>query len=622
VTFADEPAPVPDEPGGRPPTVLLPEGVDQLTVRTFARSAREYVNIQPVEIGAVEEYGGCDIDDVGDLTAVRPRMAVPIDTSSPGDWPWDPDFDRMELWVFALKPDTQYVICIYWVDTTGAGSVVTYLEEHPVTTASARRPRILLSRWDTFNLGSQGPPVSTPERFEVRIPWCGGSWTHTWPGLGLSDRPHDLVCQGDFVSAVVSRGGFYVDSLLVYEDLGENPPAHDRAWVDVDPALFFCEVDCDEELLVGLGLPVVEHEYVGDEDRRSGREILDYPAGRFSLRLVFEDMVAAPHDWVLGAVRVTDSGDAIVPIPTKWVSVGRFGEQGDPVPTDSGSYSVSRGFSVASADGTPFSLTARSDSPADTPGSPCVPGGSGIISSYVSETPASVHNFVIDGLCIGAPYDLVLEATDDEGNVFGVLDSTYPVAPARYFFDTSEVSDTRPLWYAMDIEAQATLGPAIELEDPVGDRACWSLSGLGVGSVESYEASDWRVDPNRDPVSGTRRQLWEEANWLILGMFESPARVYTFQPWLGDAPTATSTPTIFFQPVDNSAGAAEMTRISLAIGKGIITGRDCRSEYLPVRSTGGWVPLNDLLEGVMFYPADDDFPWLWVRASNVRTVGR
>ncbi len=223
----------------------------------------------------------------------------------------------------------------------------------------------------------------------------------------------------------------------------------------------------------------------------------------------------------------------------------------------------------------------------------------------------------------------MIEATDGEGNVFGVFPSRYPLMPNRYLFETSEVSDTRSLSYVMDIEAVVYLGPAIELEDPRRDRECWSLSGLNVGVVDYFEASDWSENEVRGATPAATSLRWEEANWVTPQAFGSTSRLYSSQPLFDLFPTETSSPPIHFSPVDRSVRATEITRISFAVGHGIITGgdgsiipSDCRSEYLPVQSMGGWIPLNDLLEGVMFYPEDDDLPWLWVRASNVRTVGR
>ncbi len=479
--------------GGRPPTGFTAFGTDTLYVRMFRRSSlAEHTAVKAVPWSAdwTRPEQGCEPGEdprgpEGILTV--PRPTIPIDTASdPTGWPWDPEFDTIDLYALDLTSGTEYAICTYWLDTSAPGTVVTFWESTRVATASARHMKVSVIGYDTVNLSIDQDPIGPFDVLTVNSS-CDGytSFQTDWPGVGRFERlsPSWTLCDVGSMSGILQNGGIPIVSVIHYEDL--TPPTASRAWLDIDRDDVLCERDCSYGFVTGVALPDVDHAATG-----SGRTTR-WRAGRLNLAVEFDDPIETRTGWVLGEPESFDTSDRLDPPPvlrlvnavpgTNDYTLMRVGD---------GSFGTYRSFVI----GNDVPVTVSAELLDWSGGPPCVPGG-GTPPAYDSDGASTSHFFSFEGLCLGTSYALRVTAVDDAGVAYDVSNRRYTGDSANlYSFRTRDVSE-HPQMYATLI-----------LPDQPGLGACFQ-----VGEFRLSPASAGVHDNMRETLDVER--AWITARW-------------------------------------------------------------------------------------------------------------
>lgn len=606
VTF-DGPAPILPAVGGRPPTGLTAHGIDWLFVRTFRRSSvAERVKVEAVE-WADPDAGtppACDPDDEVGISPPLPRTTIEVDTSG-ADWPYDPDFDTLEVFGLGLSEGTQYVVCTYWIDSTGVASVVSYWEQRMVTTAAARRMTVTVPGFETVNNGPHGDPVAEPQLIHLNT-GCGRE-IYEWPGVGrfVTDQADDVLCQLDGVSSVVQNGGIPVTIVLEYEDSSANPVVYASHWLSIDRADVLCRTACVESVVQGFPMPEVEHDLIVPGGRGAIPPSF-YLAGSLVLLVEFDEPSGAHHGWHLGDEEGFDTSDAIVERPPLLTRVSKIHPLGRPEPVGDGGMGLTTLFTIENA--VPVSIDVELlDAGNPTPdGQPCMPGGAPV-PAFTSSAPATRHVFVFEGLCFGEIYQLQISAIDEAGVAYDVRDrARYGDGADKYRFDTlNRVGPTLYLpGYTFWLEAGVVLP---------GGPACHYLGDLTLTAAESFGAA---IAPTQVQRLNIRTQReWDDARWNQGSI--NPRLFDTF----GEAPSPVIT--MDLTPGNPMLGieAAEYFTVSLPIRFGDRSSECIERNISRLTESvelAAHVTLTDLLGGVVLTAPGDSSPSLTLRAVFLR----
>lgn len=605
--------PPPDSPsvGGRPPTGFTAFGTDTLYVRAFRRSSVE----ESIWVAAVEwsdEWArpeeGCDLGDgvpgVGGVSYRFPVATIPIDTTTdPSNWPYDPDFDTLDVFAFGLTEGTDYAICTHWVDTSGVEGVVSFWESTRVVTASARRMTVSLLVFDSVPLIPEVDPLEPIDFLEVRT-GCGRRETFEWPSDARYVRqdPPFTLCEVTGVSAVLQNGGIPVSMHLASYDsatyIGQS-----YVWLDIDRSDIFCRTDCIDRFFASFALPDIEHELF-DPGGRFAIPPPFYRAGRLTLLVEFDSPPEPRHGWLLGEPQSFDTSDRVVEPPPVLTRVRMGSRRSDDRPYAYGdaSFATGRIFTIENdvpvsvqvelLDGD-FFFTPRPDR------EPCTPGG-GAVPTYESTAPATLHVFALEGLCLGAYYVLRVTAVDEAGTAYDVRESPRDRANFLWFDTVQRTGSTlfTPV-YTYDLTAELILGIQTE-------RDCYRLGDLELRYVAGAApvAGVAPIDNSRANLTAIRE--WDAARWGQRA--PQPRYVFHFS-------SSVPSPPVTFR-IAGAEAREEQNWISISIRFGrpdpwCEWGTDFSEDV----SLSANPTLTELLAGVMITNGSDDYPTLFLRAD-------
>jgi hypothetical protein len=604
------------EQSGRPPTGFTASGTDTLYVRTFRRSSvSESVRVRAIEWS--DEWSGpeegCNPGDgVPESDAIFPVTTIPITgTTNPEAWPYDPDFDTLEVFALRLQEGTDYAVCSYWVDSSGVGLAVTYWEGTRIVTASARRVTVTLSRWDTVNFRDVDHHiVGEIDRVQFSARCEGGqTFIVDWPGEGRYqgwDSPA-VVCEITHLSDLLVSGGIPMTAQLSYFTTAGDPETlRVDVWLDIDRSDILCRVDCVESAGAGFPLPDVEHEEYEPTDFRSAIPPNEWSAGRWGVIVDFSDPSGTSHGWSIGEPVSFDTSDRVVeppPVVTSFSMVERRNELSYEVGEHS--YATSRRFVLRNDE--PVSAQVEVfdwEGGSTVGGTPCTPPGTPV-PAYENLTPATEHDIQLDGLCLGEDYLLQVTVTDEDGTTYDLTDRRMTGDFAdKYTFNTRYRTGpalTFPM-YVYDLHAELVLGPE-------EGNACFMVGDLHANGVASP------IDNSR--ASRDAIVAWDTARW---------GQDSTMPRFVREEPTSTApSPPLTFDIRD--AEAHELgNRVSISVDYvPNTTGRICRRHsYLDATDLGlsAVVTLTDLSEGVTITNGTDPYPLLRLQAGPVTTRRR
>ena len=406
--------------GLRPPTLISgAPGTDDVVNATIYRKEHEEAWVKAVEIRSwalVQDV--CNTDG----SAIGPAGPVPSGTGSPsgdtvivgdyvrtanvgtsGGWPYDPSIDRADGLQVQLMPGFTYALCTYVV--RGGDSLspeVVHSEATFVATPTTREIDIEIS-------GIQGvsvAPTAEHVEFSVRpqIEGCrGGNVEYPGPNSGVFDQ--DLpICHGT-ASGVRDAGGFAIKVQSFSRDGDSEWGDTNEAWIPVDPSELTCVWDCRETLERVVRLPAPDE--VLSATRRQGVTI-----GLISLTIRFEPPpVRGFPEWTIGPVGTFDNTNPEPPaepvIAWETTASGGF--------TDSvtGTFAAIL-IGVVSADRPVTIDSVHFDR--SIPGFDCEVDEYGVDFDEESPELSNRHELSFNGLCFGASYRLVIEATDESGS--------------------------------------------------------------------------------------------------------------------------------------------------------------------------------------------------------------
>lgn len=607
--------------GGRPPTGFTAFGTDTLYVRAFRRSAVAetiWVDAKPWSDEWENAVEGCDLGDAVPAdagVAYRfPRSTIPIDTTSdPSTWPYDPEFDTLDVFALGLDVGTLYAVCVYWVDSSAA-SVVSFRDSAAVATASARRVSVSVLGFDSVNFGGHGDPVDPISLLQVGAV-CDGHHgvSFEWPGEGRYVRPSPPTPLCDFggVSSLLQNGGFPAHTILTFEESGD--PAVLPAWVDIQRSDLLCRADCLDRFVTGFALPDVDHELI-DPGGEGAIPPTVYRAGRLSLLVEFEDSAEPRHGWFLGEPVSVDTSDRVYEPPPVLTRVEMIrpplGERA--YPFGAGSFATTRDFVIENDVPVSVSVELLDTGFGGPGGPPCVPGG-GTAPSYTSTGPATEHSFALDGLCLGEDYYLRVTATDAAGVSYDVRRRWSPTDPADLFFFTTllRTGATRSTpEYTFDLVAELVLGP-----QPGG--SCQRLGDLTVGDPYWGGAAEPRDNSRGDDplhlyVGPSVVVEWDAARWHQ----NSAQPRYVTQERSATLPSLPIT----FRIDDAEArelGQTISIEIDVAPPAASCSGRRLASDFSSSLGLSASPTLTELLAGVTLANGSSDYPRLTLLAENV-----
>lgn len=593
--------------GGRPPTGFTAFGTDTLYVRAFRRSSvAEGISVKAVEWSDdwLRPEQGCDPGDGPAPTdrLTRPRDTIDIDTTSnPAGWPYDPDFDTLDVYGISLAEGTAYAICTYWTDVSGVGAVVSYWESTRVVTASARRVTVSVTAFDSFNLNLRSAPLDPVEMLTVQVS-CDGhhSASFAWPGVGFVETidPRAVLCDLDSVSAILQNGGIPFSMILQFED--GTPPAVSRAWLDIARSDITCRSDCSDGFVAGFALPDIEHE-LDDPGGTFAIPPTLYRAGRLSLFVEFDSPPDLSTRWDLGEPQSFDTSDRIVEQPPVLTRVAMGSRTTDARPEAAGAgFVTGRTFSIENE--VPVSVRVRLlDAGFPTAdGEPCIPGG-GPAPSYASVGPSTSHGFAFEGLCLGKDYYLEVTAVDDSGVSYDVWTRTSAGAGANLFLFNTRLR-TGPTFsnpgYTFDLRAELILAP-------LSEGGCYWLGDL--------ELRDSHFGGVAAPIDNSRANPpaiveWDTARW----------GQESLRPRYLGSPTTSPSPAITFFIM--AAEAVELqNHISISIQQAPGSRGVCsrRGDYLADMGLSTDPTLTELLAGVTVTDGSEPYPQLRLWAESV-----
>jgi hypothetical protein len=406
--------------GLRPPSLISSApGTDDVVYATIYRRESEQTWVKAVEIQSwVSVQDVCNTDG----SAIGPAGPVPSGTSSPsgdtiivgdyvrtanvgtsGGWPYDPLIDKADGLRVQFAPGNTYAVCTYAVD--GGDSLtprVVHSEATFVATPTTREIDIEIS-------GIQGVTVApTAERveFSVRpqIEGCrGGNVEFPGPNSGVfgQDLP---ICHGT-ASGVRAAGGFAIKVQSFSRDGDSDWGNTNEAWIPVDPSELTCVWDCRETLERVVRLPAPDE--VLNATRRQGVTI-----SLISLTIRFEPpAVTGFPEWTIGPVGTFDNTNPELPAEPVIAWETTFSRRStDPVTGNFAALLVG----VVTADRPVTIDSVYFDH--SIPGFDCEVDGFG--GEFDEESPefSTRHQLSFNGLCFGASYRLVMEATDESGS--------------------------------------------------------------------------------------------------------------------------------------------------------------------------------------------------------------
>lgn len=406
--------------GLRPPTIVWgAPGTDDVVNATIYKRESEQAWAKAVEIqswASVQDV--CNTDGV----AVGSAGPVPSGTGSPsgdtiivgdfvrtanvgtsGGWPYDPSIDKADGLQVQLTPGLTYALCTYVVSGGDSLSpVVVHSEATFVATPTTREIDVEIS-------GIQGvsvAPTAEHVEFSVRpqIEGCRGGNVE-FPGANSGVFGQDLpICHGA-ASGVRDAGGFAIKVQSFSRDGDFEWGNTNEAWIPVDPSELTCVWDCLETLERVVRLPAPDD--VLSATRRQGVTI-----GLISLTIRFTPPPWRGFpEWTIGPVGTFDNTNPEPPaepvIAWETMSSSRLT---DP---DTGTYAASLG-GVVTADRPVTIDTVFFDY--SIPGFDCEVDMFGVDFDEESTEFRNRHELSFEGLCFGASYRLVIEATDRFGS--------------------------------------------------------------------------------------------------------------------------------------------------------------------------------------------------------------
>jgi len=453
--------------GGKPPSALIASTPETLYVRAWSRSGvseQIYVQARPASPERCDNLG--DIALVGSAPgSVQgiPDTVIPIDGDRTG-WPWDPQWDQLEIHRLSLDAGVAYDVCIFWVNDTGPSfdpASVTRTESAQVVPPSPNNLSVYINGGGFADLGDD-PRVnavaltailSGPAYFDPDIPTnaCRGAWD-TDSTAGRINFPVDggaggeLCSTDDVISLMLQRGIQVI--VTATDSLGDR---YRRAsWIPLSSNFFRCGAPCGEQsLTVHVPMPwVAPRQITGSfdwpfsiddsvitpiDDDEAGQD--GPPVGSLTIELVSSPTGAESRRWVLGDIGEVEQSDRRLPlrpqldvtISSPMVPGGSFSQPGVHFPD--GFPGLPHGIIEVRVEADrPVSLSAIiGESPL---GALCLRNA--LPPSHVATTLATVHTFQLSTLCPLSLYSLFVDAADNTGTsaeIFGVgpADGTTPI---------------------------------------------------------------------------------------------------------------------------------------------------------------------------------------------------
>jgi hypothetical protein len=486
--------------------------------------------------------------------------------------------------------------------------------------------KVSVSGFDTADVpltqdGDIRLPVQPPLAIAVQAD-CYGSGrrlSFDWPGSGRFVRldPVRTLCDFESMTDVLQNGGIPL-SVSVMADDGPNVTRDE--WISIDRSDILCRSDCTEWFVVGFALPDIEYEA---DDAGGGPFSVDrsairpsvYRAGRLSLLVEFDvSGPSASQAWFLGDPQSFDTSDQIAEVPPILTNTEMRPVSGTAYSIGEFSFADSRRFRIQNDVPVSVEVELVSVDPDGDVVEPCVPGG-GTAPSYRSAAPSVDHTFVLEGLCLGEFYALLVTAVDETGLEYDVSDRRVSGDRASLFFwDTHEWTGpalSEPL-YTVDLVAELRLGPL----PSVAGTLSWEYQ------VGDLEYSVWfahdAVSPQFEGDVGSESFVaWDASLWGQSRRF--PGNICR------PGAVASEVPPLRFQLIGVEAQESG-TRISQTISARLHEGRVRCPSYGTVvdqddLTVSAEVTLTQLIEGVTIRSDTAEYPRLVVRATSLKHRG-